>query len=332
MNDYKESYERDLKKYKELLNEYNEVLQKSNFTMLQAEIPYKFIAAKSIYETMAYFAEEQYPINFGFKDFNDVYVFYRNFISLKAEANELLDLATIIDEVYRKEMQLNMVVKQSQFLPEDMCVNSNGRLFSLASEILKDLPKYRDVFTPEFRIAILSSAINNVKAEEIAKLIDCNILKEADLSLITITNDAEAQRKAIQDAFAERGKIVSLTPEKVFSLKLKGVTYKAIDGSERQANIKALNDYMASHLNEKIDLRIEPYTYTPELKTPEAAYRVWWQDKELGNLDAQVAKELSTKYKNFALSATVKSIKGGDNVSFGVDIELTASLEREREV
>lgn len=330
-NNYRTAYEKDMSKYKELLDEYNQLINDSDFIVLQAEVPYKFIAAKSIYDTMVYFAEEKFPINFGFKDFNDVYVFYRNFINLRGEINALLDSATIIDEIYRKEMQLNLTVRQSQFLPDDMCVSSNSKLFSLASEILRDLPRYRDVFTPDFRMAIISCAVSNLKAEDIGKLIDCNILKEEDLPLITITSDAEAQRKAIQDEFGKRGKMVSLTPEKTFNLKLKGVTFKAQDGSDRQANIKAMVDYIAEHKDETIPLTIEPYTYTPELKTPEAAYRVWWGEKELGNLDAQVAKELSTKYKNFSLTAEVKEVKGGGDVSFGVDLTLTATFERERE-
>lgn len=332
MQNYKESYEKDFERYQQLLAEYKKTIEDTNFIMLQAEVPYKFIAAKSIYETMAYFAEEKYPINFGFKDFNDVYVFYRNFISLKSEINSLLDSAVIIDEVYKKETQLNLAIKQSQFLADEMCVHSNSRLFTLTSEILRNLPRYRDVFTPEFRFAILSSAVSNISKADIGKLIDTNILKADDLPLITIENNAETKRKEIQEAFAERGITVSIKPEKEFNLKIKGVTFEGTDGSNRQDNLKALSEYVKAHDNESVALKVEAFTYTPDLKQPEVAYRVLWQDKELGVLDSQTAKELSTKYKPFTLTANLSSIKGGDDgLSFGAEIKLIASYEKDNE-
>lgn len=332
MSNYKESYEKDFERYEKLLKEYRKTIEDTNFVMLQAEIPYKFIAAKSIYETMAYFAEEKYPINFGFKDFNDVYVFYRNFIGLKTEINTLLDSAVVIDEVYKKETQLNLAIKQSQFLADEMCVHSNSRLFTLTSEILRNLPRYRDVFTPEFRFAILSSAVNNIPKADIGKLIDTNILKADDLPMLFIEGNAEEKRKELQEVFAERGIIVSLTPEKVFNLKLKGVTFEGTDGSNRQDNLKELSTYVKEHSDETVALKVEAFTYTPDLKQPETAYKVLWQDKEIGVLDSQTAKELSTKFKPFKLTAELSALKGGeDGLSFGADIKLTATLEKEEE-
>lgn len=80
--------------------------------------------------------------------------------------------------------------------------------------------------------------------------------------------------------------------------KIVGVTYDNEDGENRQD--------ILSRMNGEEDITIEKYTYNGE----PAAY-VKWGDKVLGNLSAELAKDLERKYPKARYTAEILEISGG---------------------
>lgn len=91
--------------------------------------------------------------------------------------------------------------------------------------------------------------------------------------------------------------------------KVVGVTFDNEDGTNRQDLLKTL------HGGEQIT--IEPYQYKQE----PAAY-VKHNGRVLGNLSAELAAELDRKYRDAKVTAVVTEITGGDDLTYGCNIEI----------
>ena len=91
--------------------------------------------------------------------------------------------------------------------------------------------------------------------------------------------------------------------------KVVGVTFDNEDGTNRQDLLKTLRG------GEQIT--IEPYQYKGE----PAAY-VKHNGRVLGNLSAELAAELDRKYKDNKITAVVTEITGGDDLTYGCNIEI----------
>lgn len=103
---------------------------------------------------------------------------------------------------------------------------------------------------------------------------------------------------------ASDGKIAETIRTKVV-----GVTFKNEDGENRQ-------DILSSMTGNE-DITVEKYTYNGE----PAAY-IKWGNKVLGNLSAELAKDLASKYPNARYTAEILEISGGGVQTFGCNIEL----------
>ena len=99
--------------------------------------------------------------------------------------------------------------------------------------------------------------------------------------------------------------------------KIVGVTYDNEDGENRQD--------ILSRMNGEEDITIEKYTYNGE----PAAY-VKWGDKVLGNLSAELAKDLARKYPKARYTAEILEISGGVQ-TFGCNIELDVITEETKQ-
>lgn len=91
--------------------------------------------------------------------------------------------------------------------------------------------------------------------------------------------------------------------------KLVGVTFENEDGENRQDILRTMTG--------DEDIEIEKYIYNGE----PAAY-VKWGNKVLGNLSAELAKDLERKYPNARYTAEILEISGGGVQTFGCNIEL----------
>lgn len=92
--------------------------------------------------------------------------------------------------------------------------------------------------------------------------------------------------------------------------KVVGVTYNNDDGENRQD--------ILSRMSGDEDITVEKYTYNGE----PAAY-IKWGDKIIGNLSADLARDLAAKYPKARYTAEILEISGGRGVhTFGCNIEL----------
>lgn len=91
--------------------------------------------------------------------------------------------------------------------------------------------------------------------------------------------------------------------------KIVGVTFDNEDGENRQD--------ILSKMSGDEDITVEKYTYNGE----PAAY-VKWGDKIIGNLSADLAKDLAGKYPKARYAAEILEISGGGVHTFGCNIEL----------
>ncbi len=91
--------------------------------------------------------------------------------------------------------------------------------------------------------------------------------------------------------------------------KLAGVTFDNEDGENRQD--------ILSQMDGSEDITVEKYTYNGE----PAAY-VKCGGKVLGNLSAELAKDLFRKYPNATYEAQILDITGGGGNTYGCNIEL----------
>lgn len=99
--------------------------------------------------------------------------------------------------------------------------------------------------------------------------------------------------------------------------KIVGVTFDNEDGENRQDILRTMTG------NE--DITVEKYTYNGE----PAAY-IKWGSKVLGNLSAELAKDLARKYPQARYTAEILEISGGGVQTFGCNIELDIIVEEKK--
>lgn len=98
--------------------------------------------------------------------------------------------------------------------------------------------------------------------------------------------------------------------------KIVGVTFENEDGENRQ-------DILSKMTGDE-DITVEKYTYNGE----PAAY-IKWGNKVLGNLSAELAKDLEMKYPKARYTAEILEISGGGVQTFGCNIELDVIIEEQ---
>ena len=99
--------------------------------------------------------------------------------------------------------------------------------------------------------------------------------------------------------------------------KVVGVTFQNDDGESRQD--------ILSRMTGDEEIEIEKTTYNGE----PAAY-VKWDNKILGYLSAELARDLAARYPNARYTAEILEISGGGVQTFGCNIELDVVVEEQQ--
>lgn len=110
----------------------------------------------------------------------------------------------------------------------------------------------------------------------------------------------QEQRQQPKPAAASGGRIAETIRTKIV-----GVTFENEDGENRQ-------DILSKMTGDE-DITVEKYTYNGE----PAAY-IKWGNKVLGNLSAELAKDLAMKYPKARYTAEILEISGGGYKRLGV--------------
>lgn len=119
------------------------------------------------------------------------------------------------------------------------------------------------------------------------------------------TAQQEKSTAAPKATAASGGKIIETIRTKVV-----GVTFDNEDGENRQ-------DILSTMTGDE-DITVEKYTYNGE----SAAY-VKWGNKVIGNLSAELAKDLARKYPKARYAAEILEISGGGYIRLGVILNWT---------
>ena len=122
----------------------------------------------------------------------------------------------------------------------------------------------------------------------------------------------QQETKTAAKAPAHAGKIAETIRTKIV-----GVTFDNEDGENRQD--------ILSRMDGSEEITVEKYTYNGE----PAAY-VKWGNKILGNLSAELAKDLARKYPKARYAAEILDISGGVSQTRGCNIELDVIIEEDK--
>lgn len=321
MNNYNEKIQQDFDKYKELCNKYEELTSSVTYFDIISTMPFEFLKSVHLYDKLDLYHKLDKKPRMFFSSKEEAYLLYKNIVTFAKDSSILLEKASFIAEIGKIAKNINDFVENSPYLCESYKITANQAVIDVAMKCLKSTSGYANKCTKEFRWNFIESCILSLDREDILWLAQLKVIKATDIEHISLTeksNDYENKINALCEYFK-----INKPAEKVFEIKLKGVTFPNNDGSSRQSILKEIKDSLDINPTIPIRLNTEKYIYTPEIGLPEDAIAITWNDKCIGNLGKDVVAEINEKYPNAQLTATLKDIYGGENgMAFGCKIEL----------
>lgn len=315
MMNYQQQYQASMETYEAMLQEFRDITENPRYGEIIETMPFEFLNAMHFYQSLSLYAEREHKPKMRFESAEDAVVFYKNLISFKKKIDYLLENASYLSEVGKIAMNINQFVSENPYLGKQFQVSFDEDVVKLARTCLTEIPKYPALMTKAFRNHYIESVIECLPMEQLAVFKNAGIMKSTDIDKINLTGDETYKAKIhyLCDLFDHAAPVIAS-----YDVSLKGVTFPNDDGSSRQENLKELQEYAKTHPGEKISLKVEPYTFVPEIGDPEPAVRVLWGDKCIGNLAKDVARDIHEKYENPQLTGTLLEVSGGgNNMNFG---------------
>lgn len=308
----RENYDGILKNYTQITDtqEYKDALYSTPFAFLRV----LYLARRIDFYTVAEAGKK--PI-FEFNSVQEALSTYNDTMNFKEIVATLLDKASLIVQADTIAEKLNNYVTLSDYLDNNLTVERNTLVPPIARECITVLPRAVREISEELRLDMLKDMLNTFNEKQINILASKNVFKREDidaLARISVTENAKKNLGVLCKGFG-----LKATPIKSMELNIKGVTFANEDGSSRQEYLKELDEYIKTTGNRPV-LTIEPYTYYPELRTPEAAARIYWGQKCLGNLPRDIAIQVHEEYTDKLMTASVINVVGGNDVSYGLKI------------
>ena len=312
---YTQEYKKDMETYTELLKKYETVTKTQQYRDIYEKMPFEFLNAKQIAETLELYKDIGKKSIFKFKRADEAIVFYQEICDLKRNMETLLENASYIVEAAKIAEEINEVVEESVYLQNTLKVNTSSRIDEMAKDCITLLPNYPNLMTKSFLYTFIENCLETLNKEGLDKIVEANILKAHYLNEIRLTgseiykeNIAYLQKKfQLPDLLSEH-----------HLLRLKGTTFKNEDGVDRQDIFKELEQ---AKENESIILECIPTIFTPEIGNPENAIEVHWKGQCIGYIPKDVVKEMYEKYENPQFVATLKHILGGKDIIYGCEID-----------
>lgn len=319
---YKTLFEQQRNKYNLLVNELNEMRMSDTYKDAINSASFEFLRALYLAKRIDIYTNSEAgkkPI-FVFTSAQEALSTYADIVNFQKTSDGLLSKAAIINQVDKKVDEINELVKASDYLTSDYLIESTDtQTNNLAKEVLGLIPKTEKSLTKELRLDILKDICNQFNSTQVVHLANKKMFRVSDIDNLvkTVTTDnGKANIKALCDNFN-----LDVVPVKTEVLRIKGCTFNNEDGTSRQENIRQLNEYINANKVAPA-LRVENYTYKPEIGEEEPATRICWGDKELGVLPRDVAIELHNNYADKIITAKTNKVLGGGNANFGVEITL----------
>lgn len=336
---YEQIYKHSRENYDGMLTNYKSIVETSGYRDAVYSTPFTFLRVLYIAKRIDFYtmAEAGKKPTFEFGSIQEAFSTYNDIMNFKQIVEELLDKASIIVQADNIAEKLNNYVKLSDYLDDNLMIQRNTLVTPIAKECISVLPRATREISAELRFDLLKDMLNVFSEKQIGILAAKGVFKREDVDMLVRISVSDTAKKNIDVLCKGFGLLA--TPIKSVELNLKGVTFSNEDGSERQVYLKELDEYIKA-TGEHPALIIEPYTYQPELGEPEAAARVYWGEKCLGNLPREVASQVHEEYADKVMTASVINVVGGDSVAYGVKIALDVcepilnnnSIEAERDI
>ncbi len=319
---YKALFEQHRNKYNLLINELNEMKMNDTYKDAVNSASFEFLRALYLAKRIDIYtnSEEGRKPVFIFTSAQEALSTYADIVNFPKMSEKLLSKAVIINQVDRKISEINDLVKSSDYLTSDYLIEqTDTQVNNLAKEVLSLIPKTEKSLNKELRLDILKDICNQFNSVQVGHLADKKMFRISDIDnlvKVVTTDNGKANIKALCNKFN-----LDVVPVKTEVLRIKGCTFNNEDGTSRQGNIRELETYINAN-GIAPALRVENFTYKPEIGEEEPAARIIWGDKELGVLPRDVAIELHNSYADKIITAKANKILGGGNVSYGVEITL----------
>lgn len=311
---YTMKYKQDMERYKELLATYTAITDSKQYREIYDTMPFEFLNAKQKAETLELCKDIGKDSVFKFTRADDAISFYNSVCDLKRNIDTLLESASCIVEASKVAEEMNELVEDSVYLPNNLKIDAHSRVTEMAKECLAVLPGYPNLMTKSFLHSFIESCIDCLDKDGLAKMVEFKIIKPAVLNEIRLFgSDHYKENISHLQVLMNVPKILS----EHHLVRLTGTTFKNEDGSDRQEILASLKE-----AEKPVDIKCVPTMYTPEVGTPENAVEVHWKESCLGYVPRDVVGQMYHKYKNPQFEGEFKQVVGGGSVKYGCEIDL----------
>ena len=331
--EYQETLQKNLDAYETLKAQYTDLTKTDTFDFIRTTMPFRFLKARYILDTLALFQDGESTITF--KTGEEAARQYLDIVGFKHEKEELLNHASYLEEVIHVKDELNALVKDNPYLSDSLSLPGFGRLETIVKDCLKEVPKYKELMTKAFRINFIQSCIKVLNETDLNLLLEKNIIMAKDLDVVNqtaYTNDATYQHN-LTYLRGVTGTTPAAEPKKesakVYHTKIKGTTYANEDGTSRQDILKEIAEQVKAGANVKLTAVMSEFTKEDGEKEPYVP--VSYGDKIVGSLSREKAFEVSGEFTNPAFTIRNFEILGGGSVNYGCSIEVEVA-ERAKEI
>lgn len=320
---YEVLYRNAKENYERLLSDYLALTDTPAYRNATLLIPMALLEANYLNKRLAYYTAQPkgQSLPMHFRSIQDAYATYIDITHYEERVGKLLDDAAVIVEADNMAKRINDYVALSDFLNPAQAVERNEFVTSAAKELVKAYPATLARLTPSLIHCIQRDILSGFDGRHIMAIQARGFVSADDIDTLTLICNTAQGKENLEMIRASLG--LQQPAIKKAEIHAKGVTFPNPDGSSRQEYLKELDEYVKT-TKEKPSLTLIPYTYYPELGDPEAAVKILWGDREIGNLPKDVAIQIHGEYADKVLSATLVNVVGGGDkdMSYGLILNL----------
>lgn len=325
---YDALYETSMNNYNNLLKQLETITKSEIYENAIYDMPFALLRTLYLANRIEIYSEapENKKPAFRFDSIQEALATYRDIIQYKSNLNSLLNTSSLILEADKLTDKINTYVRLSDYLNDSLLIKKQYNITKLAKECIDTLPKCKDSITKELINSLVKDMVNQFDEKYIKILLDKKIINEKNYNYLSKIDGSEKFKKNI--SFISN--YLGLSEKLLFSqeFRLKGVTYKNEDGTDRQTILKELQEKAAT--NPDIKLQLQPFVYTPKLGNPEPAVAVLWEGKELGYLPKEISNQLHNEYKDNSSEIQFMKVLGGSSkeeqerdIKYGICVKLS---------
>lgn len=326
---YDQALQDSMNKYNELKARYDEMVMSEQYNRLARTMPFDFISARQTIEKMAAFNDLQVKPQFFIKSAGEAVVFSENVSRLRKQVNALREDAMFLNKIAETAEQANVIVRNSPFMDKSLEIAYDKCLTTLAYDCLASIQTIPRVSNAAFRKYFVESCLYCLKEDDMTHLTGRQVLKPNDVGRVSLPenqNTPEAQNfiRNLKQLCLLLNQAMPI--EKVIKTKIKGVSFKNDDGTDRQQILQELA--AAKKSGSKIALEAKPYLYNNEEQKifNQPAVLITWNGHGLGNLPKELAEKITEEYPSATLTVDYGTINAFENeqkkLTYGMEITL----------